>query len=31
MSGIESYPLRLEPELVCEADDLTLCWMSMRW
>ncbi|EBE9340603.1 SDR family oxidoreductase [Salmonella enterica] len=22
MSGIESYPLRLEPELVCEADDL---------
>ncbi len=21
-SGIESYPLRLEPELVCEADDL---------
>ena len=22
MSGIESYPLRLEPELVCETDDL---------
>ena len=22
MSGIESYSLRLEPELVCEADDL---------
>lgn len=22
MSGIEGYPLRLEPELVCEADDL---------
>lgn len=22
MSGIESYPLRLEPELICETDDL---------
>ena len=22
MSGIEGYPLRLEPELVCETDDL---------